>query len=58
MERATQPPAENPLSGLRSTVFGGSCLVAGAVLAGFGGPWPIWAGLFVVGTFLALRRGG
>jgi ubiquinone biosynthesis protein len=57
IERATQPPAENPLSGLRSTVFGGSCLVAGAVLAGFGGPWPIWAGLFVVGTFLALRRG-
>jgi len=58
IERATRPPAENPLSGLRSTVFGGSCLVAGAVLAGFGGPWPIWAGLFVVGTFLALRRGG
>jgi ubiquinone biosynthesis protein len=57
MERATQTPTENPLTGLRSTVFGGSCLVAGAVLAGFGGPWPIWTGLFVLGIVLALRRG-
>ena len=47
----------DPLTGLRSTVFGGSCLVAGAVLAGFRGPWPVWAGLFVLGTILALRRG-
>ena len=57
MERATRSPTENPLTGLRSTIFGGSCLVAGAVLAGFGGPWPIWAGMFVMGTILALRRG-
>lgn len=57
LERATKTPTENPLTGLRSTVFGGSCLVAGAVLAGFGGPWPVWAGLFALGTILALRRG-
>ena len=31
-------------------------LVAGAILAGFGGPWPIWALLLLIGIFLPLRR--
>jgi len=56
VEQATRRPAENPFSGLRATLFGGSCLVAGAILAGFGGPWPIWGALLVVGLLLPLRR--
>jgi ubiquinone biosynthesis protein len=56
VEQATQRPSENPFAGLRATLFGGACLVAGAILAGFGGPWPVWALLMVVGVLLALRR--
>ena len=56
VEQATQRPAENPFAGLRATLFGGACLVAGAILAGFGGPWPIWAALLAAGLLLPLRR--
>ena len=56
VEQATQRPSENPFAGLRATLFGGACLVAGAILAGFGGPWPIWALLLLIGIFLPLRR--
>jgi ubiquinone biosynthesis protein len=56
VEQATQKPAENPFAGLRATLFGGACLVAGAILAGFGGPWPVWVLLLAVGILLPLRR--
>jgi ubiquinone biosynthesis protein len=56
VEQATQRPSENPFAGLRATLFGGACLVAGAILAGFGGPWPIWALLLLIGILLPLRR--
>jgi len=56
VEQATRRPSENPFAGLRATLFGGACLVAGAILAGFGGPWPIWALLLLIGIFLPLRR--
>jgi ubiquinone biosynthesis protein len=55
LEQATQRP-ENPLAGLRGTLFGGFCMVAGAILAGAKGPWPAWAVLFVVGIIAALHR--
>ncbi len=56
LEQATRRP-ENPFRGLRGTLFGGFCIVAGAVLAGAKGPWPIWAALFLLGTVIALHRG-
>ena len=56
VEQTVQRPSENPFAGLRATLFGGACLVAGAILAGFGGPWPIWALLFIIGILLPLRR--
>ncbi|HYN23018.1 MAG TPA: AarF/UbiB family protein [Thermoanaerobaculia bacterium] len=56
LEQATRRP-ENPFRGLRGTLFGGFCIVAGAVLAGANGPWPIWAALFLIGTIIALHRG-
>jgi len=55
IEQATRRP-ENPLAGLRGTLFGGFCMVAGAVLAGAHGPWPVWLTLFVVGIGAALHR--
>jgi ubiquinone biosynthesis protein len=55
LEQATRRP-ENPLAGLRGTLFGGFCMVAGAILAGARGPWPVWAVLFAVGIGAALHR--
>ncbi|HKI01796.1 MAG TPA: AarF/UbiB family protein [Thermoanaerobaculia bacterium] len=55
LEQATRRP-ENPLAGLRGTLFGGFCMVAGAILAGAKGPWPVWAVLFAVGIVAALHR--
>ncbi|HEX9735345.1 MAG TPA: AarF/UbiB family protein [Thermoanaerobaculia bacterium] len=52
-----RPPAANPVAGMRATLFGGFCLVAGAILAGFDGPWPLWTLLMIVGVLLPLRRG-
>ncbi|MDH3745297.1 MAG: AarF/UbiB family protein [Acidobacteriota bacterium] len=57
MEQATKRPPENPFAGMRATLLGGFCLVAGAILAGSGGPWPLWAALLGLGILLPLRRG-
>ncbi len=57
LEQTTRRPPENPFAGLRGTIFGGFCLVAGAVLAGAHGPWPVWTGLFALGGAAALHRG-
>jgi ubiquinone biosynthesis protein len=56
LEQATRRSTENPLAGIRGTLFGGFCMVAGAVLAGARGPWPVWAVLFAVGIGAALHR--
>lgn len=55
LEQATRRP-ENPLAGIRGTLFGGFCMVAGAILAGAKGPWPVWLTLFAVGIVAALHR--
>ena len=57
MEQATKRPAENPFAGMRATLLGGFCLVAGAILAGSGGPIWLWVALLVAGILLPLRRG-
>ncbi len=56
LEKVARTPSENPLSGLRGTLIAGSCLVAAAISMGFGAPWPVWAGLFTIAFFLAIRR--
>lgn len=58
LERSTRPPAENPLKGVRATLLAGFCLVAGAIIMAFGGPWALWATLFGGALLLAFRRGG
>ncbi|MGH7585527.1 MAG: ABC1 kinase family protein [Gemmatimonadales bacterium] len=57
LEKTVRRTPENPFAGLRGTLIGGFCLVAGAIVAGFGGPKPLWIGLFVLGFLLAMRRG-
>jgi ubiquinone biosynthesis protein len=56
LEQTTQAPAENPLSGVRGTLFAGFCLVAATILISFGGPWPLWASLLLLSLLLILRR--
>jgi ubiquinone biosynthesis protein len=57
LERTTQRRAEQPLAGVRGTLFAGFALVAGAILMAFHGPWPLWAGLFLLTPFVAFRKG-
>ncbi|MCB1036065.1 MAG: AarF/ABC1/UbiB kinase family protein, partial [Acidobacteria bacterium] len=56
LESMSRRAPEHPMAGLRGTLFGGFCLVAGSILAAFGGPWPAWAALFALGVLLPLRR--
>lgn len=56
LESATQRPQENPLSGLRTTLLAGSCVIAAAILVAFGGPWYAWAPLFAGSIIFALWR--
>ncbi|HVR12048.1 MAG TPA: AarF/UbiB family protein [Thermoanaerobaculia bacterium] len=57
LEQTLRRRPENPFAGLRGTIFGGFCLLAGAVLAGAHGPWPVWEGLFLLGGAMALHKG-
>jgi ubiquinone biosynthesis protein len=57
-QRTRRPPPEGPLRGTRATLYGGFCLVAGALLVAADGPWPLWAGLLLLGLLIPLRRGG
>lgn len=58
LERTTRRPAQNPFAGVRGTIFGGFCIVAGAILAAAQGPWPLSALLFLVGLAAALNKKG
>jgi ubiquinone biosynthesis protein len=57
LERVAKQPTGNPFVGIRGTLIAGSCLVAAAISMGFGAPWPVWAALFVIAFFLAIRKG-
>jgi ubiquinone biosynthesis protein len=57
LEGRTRRRPQRPLTGVRATLFGGACLVAGAILIGLDGPWVLSALLFTIGLLLPLRRG-
>jgi len=57
LEERTRRRPQRPLGGMRATLFGGACLVSGAILVGLGGPWFLAAVLMVTGLLLPLRRG-
>jgi ubiquinone biosynthesis protein len=56
IEQATRRPQENPFAGLTGTLLAGFCLIGGAILVAFKGPWPIWVAFFILALVLALRR--
>ena len=58
LERSTQAPAENPLTGVRATLLAGFCLLTGGLLMVSGAAWPVWAVLMTGALLLAFRRGG
>ncbi len=53
LQASAEQPTENPLRGVRSTIFGGFCMVAGAIVAASDGPWPLTTGLFAAGVMAA-----
>ncbi len=57
LEQSTRRSKPSPFAGIRSTVLGGFCLVAGAIVIGFAGPVWAWVSLFALGLILALRPG-
>jgi len=56
VELTTKRRGENPFAGIRGTIFGGFCLVAGAISSAAGGPWYLSAALFIVGLLAALNK--
>ncbi len=57
LEQRTRTRPESPLRGLRATLFGGFCVVGGAILVAADGPWPLWLALLILGVLVSLRRG-
>ncbi|MEO8505599.1 MAG: AarF/UbiB family protein [Acidobacteriota bacterium] len=56
LEQTTKRPQENPFAGLNRTLMAGFSLVAGAIVASFKGPWPVWVALFGLAFILVLAR--
>ncbi|MCG6948792.1 MAG: AarF/ABC1/UbiB kinase family protein [Acidobacteria bacterium] len=57
MEERTRRRPQRPLTGVRATLFGGACMIAGAILIGLDGPLILAVLLFTAGVLLPLRRG-
>jgi ubiquinone biosynthesis protein len=55
LESSLKRPPPGPLNGVRSTLLAGFCLLAGAFILAFNGPWYAWAGLFLIALILAIR---
>ncbi|MDD1751772.1 MAG: AarF/UbiB family protein [Methanotrichaceae archaeon] len=53
IEEQVRTEKPNPLTDVLGTVFGGICLLVGAILAAFGLPWWLWAWFFFVGFSVA-----
>ena len=56
LEHTAKRRSENPFAGVRGTIFGGFCIVAGAILAGTGYPWPLWSLLMLIGLAAGLNK--
>ena len=57
MEERTRRRPQRPLTGVRATLYGGACMIAGAILIGLDGPLILAVLLLTVGVLLPLRRG-
>jgi len=57
LEERSRKTARRPLAGTRGALLGGLCVVAGAILLSFNGPWVVSLILLVLGLLLPLERG-
>ena len=57
LEISSKQRGQNPFRGLRGTLFGGFCIVAGSIALAAATPWPVWGALFFVGLLAALNPG-
>ncbi len=55
LEANLKKPPAGPLNGVRGTLLAGFCLLAGAVVFGYQGPWFVWGILFLIAVILAIR---
>jgi ubiquinone biosynthesis protein len=55
LESNLKKPPSGPLNGVRGTLLAGFCLLAGAFILAFNGPWFVWTGLFIIAFLLAIR---
>ena len=55
LEANLKKPPVGPLNGVRGTLLSGFCILAGAFILASNGPWYVWALLFILALFLALR---
>jgi len=55
LELNLKKPPSGPLNGLRGTLLAGFCLLAGALILAFNGPWFVWTALFIFAVLLAIR---
>ncbi|MCJ7445538.1 MAG: AarF/UbiB family protein [Methanotrichaceae archaeon] len=53
LEFQVQTDRPHPFVDILGTIFGGICLIVGAILAAFGLPWWLWAWFFLVGFSVA-----
>lgn len=57
LEEATKNPGENPLAGIKSTLFAGCVLISGAIIVAFDpSVWPRYLALIILAAILAFRR--
>jgi len=55
LEANLKKPPTGPLDGVRGTLLAGFCLVAGALLLAFDGPWFVWGPLFLIAVYIGTR---
>jgi ubiquinone biosynthesis protein len=53
LEFQVQTDRPHPIVDIMGTLFGGICLIVGAILAAFGLPWWLWAWFFLIGFSVA-----
>jgi hypothetical protein len=55
LETNLKKPRSGPLDGVRATLLAGFCLLGGAFILAFDGPWYAWSPLFLIAILLAIR---
>lgn len=51
---SARTPTADPIQGLKGSILSGACILGGTLTVVQNGPWPLWAGLFIIGILLAM----